>query len=120
MVTVRLNVSQVIDLAHDIRGNAAVTEPRAQAIVAKGGHDLVAVAQSICPVDTGALKNSISVDVAGLSFEAGPTQEYGWYVEGGTSRMHAEPYMGPAADEVLPQVEDALAQLGIQIIRRAR
>lgn len=118
MVSISIDVSEVRDLAADMKRNAARIEPMAKLIVAKTGHDLVAVAQTIVPVDTGNLKNSIGVDVNGLEFEAGPTADYGWYVEGGTSRMHAEPYMGPAADRVLPQVEDALAQLGIHILDR--
>lgn len=116
----RIDVSEVLELADDIDRNATETLPKAQMIVAKTGHDLVAVAQSVAPVETGALKNSISVDIAdgGLGFEAGPTVDYGLYVEQGTSRMAPEPYMTPSADAVLPRGEAALAQLGIQIISR--
>jgi hypothetical protein len=58
--------------------------------------------QARTPVDTGNLKSSESVDVDGLRFEAGPTADYGEYVELGTSRMAAEPYAGPAFDQELP------------------
>lgn len=117
----RIDVSEVLQLADDITHNAAQTLPKAQLIVQKTGHDLVAAAQAVCPVDTGNLKNSISVDVTddGLGFEAGPTAFYGLYVEQGTSRMSPEPYMTPTADLILPRGEEALAQLGIQVISRS-
>jgi hypothetical protein len=68
--------------------------------------------QARTPVDTGNLKSSESVDVAGLRFEAGPTADYGEYVELGTSRMAAEPYAGPAFDQELGGIVDALGDAG--------
>ena len=36
---------------------------------------------------------------------------YGGYVERGTSRMSAQPYLRPATDAVLPGYEQALGQI---------
>jgi hypothetical protein len=52
----------------------------------------------------------------GLRFEAGPTADYGEYVELGTSRMAAEPYAGPAFDQELPGIVDAIADAGSRIL----
>jgi HK97 gp10 family phage protein len=84
--------------------------------VAAGGHRVLATMQTRTPVDTGFLKSSESVDVDGLRFEAGPTADYGEYVELGTSRMAAEPYAGPAFDQELPSIIDALADAGARIL----
>ncbi|RCG31984.1 HK97 gp10 family phage protein [Sphaerisporangium album] len=53
--------------------------------VEKTGHNTVAYAQNLAPVDTGNLRASIGVDFDddGLGFEAGPTAEYGDTVEYG-------------------------------------
>lgn len=90
-----VDYSQVLDLAAGLHAAPEELAPRAQAIVTKIGFDTVAGAQAIAPVDTGALKSSISVDIGDLQFTAGPSVNYGGYVEYGTSKMAAEPYMGP-------------------------
>lgn len=58
-------------------------------------------AQELVPVDTGRLRDSIRVtEVGPRTFTVGPGDEveYAEYVEFGTSRMAAQPYMRPAAE----------------------
>lgn len=85
-------------------------------------------AKDLCPVDTGALRDSISTTVEELGKtirgSVAPTMPYASYVEFGTGiagassagagpypyspqwpGMVAQPYMRPALDEVKPQVE---------------
>ena len=81
-------------------------------VIRKVGFDTVAGAQSIVPVDTGNLKNSIGVDFEELGFEAGPTASYGHFVERGTSRMSPRPYMRPAFDKAIEPLPDVLGQVG--------
>lgn len=90
----------------------------AKKIIAKGGQDVVRDAQAFCPVRTGNLKNSISVDYGanGLSFEAGPTMNYGMWVECGTSRMAPRAFLGPAFDRNVPQIVGELDRLGGKVI----
>ena len=54
-----------------------------------------------CPVDTGRLRNSIKYDVQvdEQAVYVGTEVEYGKYVELGTSRMGAQPFLGPAATQ---------------------
>ena len=54
-----------------------------------------------CPVDTGRLRNSITnaVEVGERSVYIGSNVEYAAFVELGTSRMKARPYLKPAATE---------------------
>lgn len=56
-------------------------------------------AKLACPVDTGRLRNSISHAVDGKAAIIGTNVEYAPYVELGTSRMSAQPYLRPAVLE---------------------
>lgn len=63
-------------------------------------HDLgpvvVADARRVCPVDTDTLRPSIRHEVSGGVLRVGSDVEYAKYVERGTSRMAAQPYLRPA------------------------
>ena len=52
-----------------------------------------------CPVDTGNLRNSITNAVDDKSAYVGTNVEYAPYVELGTSRAKAQPFIKPAATE---------------------
>lgn len=95
------------EMQADLGRLSARAIPVASAAVAKTALDIEATAKMYAPVDTGALMGSISSDVNALSAEIGPTVEYGAYVEEGTSRMAPQPYMGPAADQHIPDLERA-------------
>ena len=62
-----------------------------------------------CPVDTGALRNSISV-----SFESdygtfvSAEMPYAAYVEYGTKNMEAQPYMRPAAEAEVAKLKSEI------------
>lgn len=110
----------------------------ASAIVRKAAFDVQATAQGKAPVATGFLKSSIyTVTTESSSYGQGvvgggagssllPSVEtpsdattafiavganYGVYLEFGTSRMAARPYMTPAADEVAPSFVAAWERL---------
>jgi HK97 gp10 family phage protein len=58
-------------------------------------------AKERCPVDTGRLRNSIAVELedGGMNGAVGTNVEYAPFVEFGTSRMPAQPYLLPAFEE---------------------
>ena len=58
-------------------------------------------AQMKCPVDTGNLRSSITheVDAGEKAVYIGTNVEYAPYVELGTSKQKAQPYLRPAATE---------------------
>jgi hypothetical protein len=133
---VYVDVSEVHDLADDIRRHADELPGRAQLVVAKVGFDIEATAKELVRVDTGFLKGSISTDVGELSVDVGPTADYGDVIErGGTLHFVIDghdvfaksvthppiapsPYMSPAFDRGLPQLESALGDLGEQVFNR--
>ena len=58
-------------------------------------------AKRLCPVDTGNLHNSITHTQSGDTEYIGTNVEYGPYVEMGTTRTRAQPFIKPAlADHV--------------------
>lgn len=69
-------------------------------------------AKTIVPVDTGALKNSITSWSKGpLVRFVGDGVEYGIYVEKGTSRMGAQPWLGPSIEAERGAIVKAWGQL---------
>ncbi|WP_024817096.1 HK97-gp10 family putative phage morphogenesis protein [Arthrobacter sp. 31Y] len=118
------DASELRKLAADIGKGIRETGPRAQVVVRKTAIDGVRIAKNKVPVDTGNLKSTIghsdlrTVGQSGtIGAEFGPTAEYGPYVELGTSRMAPQPFMGPAADEIAGPFEQAMAQLGAEVLR---
>lgn len=109
MVTIRMEVR-----SNRIPEIVAQARPRAleavnAALFAVEGH-----AKSIVPVDTGALKNSIHVtpaDAGTLSGECSASMDYAVYVEYGTYRSPAQPYMTPAAEAAAPGFQAAMADI---------
>ena len=59
-----------------------------------------------CPVDTGNLRNSISHMVANQAAYIGTDVNYAAYVEKGTSKMPARPYIEPAVTEHSDEYKD--------------
>lgn len=107
-------------LARDLAATPARVRPQVEAILTKAATDIQAGAQNRAPVDTGNLRGSISTSTSrsasAFTAEVGPTAAYGGYVEHGTSRMRAQPYLRPATDAVLPGLEAALRQVGGDIL----
>lgn len=61
-----------------------------------------------CPVDTGNLRNSIAHAVQGRVAYIGTNVEYGPYVEMGTSRTRAQPFLRPAAQNHTEQYKQII------------
>ena len=114
------DASELAQLAVDLSDTSSHVKPQARAAVLKTARDIEADAKHMAPVRTGNLRNSITTeatDVASLvEAVVGPTAEYGAHVEFGTSRQSPQPYLGPAADNRLPSLEVALAEIGANIL----
>ena len=64
------------------------------------------------PVDTGTLKNTIfSVKAGNLTYKVTAPQHYAIYVEKGTRKMRAQPYLKPALDAERPKLISNLRKL---------
>lgn len=81
------------DLFKSEKEKAIARALEAIGIVAEG------YAKRLCPVDTGRLRNSISHTHDEDSAYIGTNVEYAPYVEFGTRRQKAQPYLKPAVTE---------------------
>jgi len=87
--------------------------PRAvRGIVRKTAFDVMAGAKEIVPVDTGRLKNSITCEFPSetKAIVAARTK-YAGFVENGTSRQRAQPYMRPPAEKAAHAFMAAMGHL---------
>ena len=102
--TVKLDLSKLEALSRS-------APERVDQAIAKIADDTLAQAQVRCPVDTGNLKNSLHVEPPKRLGERRVSDgtEYGVYVELGTSRMSAQPFMLPG---VLAAVKGFGAAIG--------
>lgn len=114
------DASELDRLAVDLSDTSRHLKPQARAAVHKTARDIEADAKLLAPVRTGNLRNSITTeatDVASLvEAVVGPTAEYGAHVEFGTSYQRPQPYLGPAVDAHIFDLEDALAEIGANIL----
>src|SRR5687768_16509064 len=132
------DTSELDQLQADLAAAGPDVQRGCELVEKKAGFETVAGAQALVPVDTGNLKGTIGVDVDGLSFEAGPTSDYGAHVEYGTAAhvirarnagalwwpgarhpvksvnhpgTPPKPYMRPAFDRAVEAVPEALGQV---------
>ncbi len=105
----RLDVRELSELAEDMAAASGLINPIAVGVQQKYGGLIVREAVRRAPRRTGALKRSIRITDAGeagalglvgVAIEADTTREtgrsYAGFVEFGTSRMQAQPFMRPA------------------------
>ncbi len=104
-MNVEVDVSEVVALA----GVLAAAGPKVATLTSAALTDVasrtVAVAKSAAPVDTGALRDSISSSGAGTERNIGTSVRYARFVEYGTSKMGPRPFISPAAnvaEQLLP------------------
>lgn len=62
------------------------------------GLECESYAKDLCPVKTGRLRNSITNYVEGNAAYVGTNVEYAPFVEEGTSKQKAQPFLRPAAE----------------------
>lgn len=92
----RINLDRLEELKKELR-------PRAKQLIRAAAFEVQGKAQVNAPVDTGALKNSIEATEVGIyTWWVIVGVDYGAFVELGTSRMAAQPYLTPAVEEVAP------------------
>ena len=92
-----------------ITSNRAAVEEASTEAIARAleaiGLQAEGYAKMLCPVDTGILRKRLTheVDTSAQAVQIGTNVEYGKYVEYGTSRMAAQPYLQPAVYDNLDE-----------------
>ena len=70
------------------------------------------MAKTKAPVDTGALKNTIfSAKAGNLTYKVTAPQHYAIFVENGTRKMRAQPFLKPALDAERPKLISNLRKI---------
>lgn len=89
---------------------------RGQRALEEGAKDLAYDIATGAPVDTGSLRNSVSVEKNGKDIvvivggSSNPHDvDYAEYVENGTSKMRAQPFIGPALDRAEKRIREKVA-----------
>lgn len=117
-MSISVDLSQLVALSARIKGAGPRVGAAGSQLLRGTAYRIEADAKSLAAVDTGALRSSITTTIAGdgasgsMTAEIGPTVEHGVYVELGTSRMAAQPYLQPAADRNIPGLVQGVEQLG--------
>lgn len=115
MPTIRMHVTGSEQLRRNLQRLAGAERRQAQYDGLEAGARIVEThAKLLAPVDTGFLRNSITVDeVTPQEATIAPHTDYAEFVEFGTSRSAAQPYMRPALDEhegeILAAIEATVA-----------
>jgi HK97 gp10 family phage protein len=79
-------------------------------ILASWAADVKALAKQLAPVRTGHLRSSIYAKISEWVAEIGAEATYALFVELGTRYMQAQPYLYPAIQEHLPQLEAIICE----------
>ncbi|MFJ2621368.1 HK97-gp10 family putative phage morphogenesis protein [Glutamicibacter sp. NPDC087344] len=113
------DTSELVTFANELLAVVQKVPSQTQSVVNKTAKDIEATAKAIVPVDTGNLRSSINTQPSrgasrssvtiGADVVAGT--KYAKYLEFGTSRMTARPFMGPASAKHEPAFLAAMQQL---------
>jgi HK97 gp10 family phage protein len=77
--------------------------------------DIYDTAKSQVPIDTGLLESSITMSTGEDTAQVSANTDYASYVDEGTSRMDAQPYLAEQAEQKLSQLPSKLEE---EIARR--
>jgi len=78
--------------------------------LASWAEEVEALARHLVPVRTGYLRSSIYAKIQEWVAEIGAEATYALFVELGTRRMKAQPYLFPAIQEHLPRLEQIICE----------
>lgn len=91
---------------------------RAERVLTENALAVASIAAQLCPVDTGNLRASIAVETYaghragyGVAKAVVAGAPYAAFVEFGTSRSAAQPFLTPAFEAVRPRLEKQLARI---------
>ena len=104
-----------VEIKDNTQAILADLQKQQTSFVAQGAFLIQAESRIRVPVDTGNLRNSIITEVFAEDGQAvsetGPTADYAKYVEYGTSRQEAQPYMEPGFQAAKPGIDRVAKRL---------
>ena len=108
-----VDASELRALAAELRQRAAAIPAKVDQVTRAYGLQAAAIIQSNAPVDTGAHRAGIGMDILGLAHvEVGASSEYAPYLDYGTYKMAARPHIIPGVESVVPAWVAAIEAIG--------
>lgn len=115
-INMDINISEALAAIED----ASEIIPELSTAVRDTAYKIERTAKQNAPVDTGRLKGSITteLDLGGTnpSAEIGTNVEYAPYVEYGTYKMAARPFLNPAYDRHIEEFEENVSRIVRRIL----
>ena len=112
-----VDASELRALAAELRQQMAAVPAKVDQVTRAHGLQAVAIVQSNAPVDTGAHRAGIGMDILGLAYvEVGASSEYAPYLEYGTYRMAARPQIIRGVEAVGPAWVAAIEAIGGEVL----
>lgn len=105
-------------LASDLNTAQRTVRTRASQVVRSSGLAIQNHARANAPVDTGALRASMHMREGngGMSVEVAPAVHYAHFLEHGTIYIEPMMFMQSALEAVAPSFEQAMAQVGRNVL----
>lgn len=98
MATERIRIEGIPQLQAALTVAAAVARAASESAVASEVKSVSADARGGAPVQTGELRSGVTGSASGLSGEVRSPVRHSGFVEFGTGKMAAQPFMAPAAE----------------------
>ena len=104
-VEITCEVSGVEEFKQAMQQLDSAMQKYVHGLLAEWAEDVKALANQLAPVRTGYLRSSIYAKIQEWIAEIGAEATYAMFVEFGTRYMQARPYLFPAVEEYLPELE---------------
>jgi HK97 gp10 family phage protein len=108
-MSVKVNVT--VNFDSNLDEAARIAEELVNSAVLSAAQSVRDKAKSLCPVDTGRLRDSIEADADGCRAEISANTDYASYVEFGTSKSAPQPYLVPALIEGGDEAVEIMAEI---------
>lgn len=108
MSSVSIRVSGMEAILENIHITQTNLVRRIDSAIQGAGIRCQALAKQYCPVDTGRLRSSIQYTSGYLTCTVGTDVQYAIYIEYGTWKMRAQPFLNPAYQQALMELIDEL------------
>lgn len=109
-VEISCDIKGVEEFQRDMRSFDSAMQKHVHRQLASWAADVKALAKQLVPVRTGHLRSSIYAKIQEWVAEVGAEATYALFVELGTRRMQARPYLYPAIQEHLPRLEEMICE----------
>jgi HK97 gp10 family phage protein len=105
---IKCDVKGIEEFQQAMRNFDSGIQKHVHRLLASWAADVEASARQLVPVRTGHLRQSIYAEVREWVVRIGAEATYAMFVEFGTRRMQARPYLYPAIQMYLPQLEEII------------